>query len=99
MLKQQIIPNAKLLFKQIDKSYFKTKNNVIKNNNKTIDLVQELRIIRNNVNFVIAERYNSLEKEYNIFLIDLLILNKNCRFVTQFKDCMILDYIEEFFKR
>ena len=36
---------------------------------------------------------------YINMIMDVLIFNKNCHLVTMFKDYMILDFIDEFFKR
>ena len=48
---------------------------------------------------VIAERYNTLEKDYTTYMTEVLIMNKPCHIVCKFKDFMIFDFIDEFLKR
>ena len=48
---------------------------------------------------IIANKYNSSSKNYNHALIESLINNKNCHAVSNLKDHMIYDFIDEFLKR
>jgi hypothetical protein len=52
------------------------------------------KIISNNLN-----KYNASPKEKNIMTINNLIKCKGCHFLAKFKDCLILDYVDEFLRR
>lgn len=64
-----------------------------------IDISKELQIIKSNVDCVIADRYNTTEKEISNFLSELLMTNKPCRLVTNFKDHLIYNNREEYLRR
>lgn len=51
------------------------------------------------INKTLCKKFNALNSDFESFIIDNLIYNRNCHMVSIFKDYMILDYIDEFFKR
>jgi hypothetical protein len=73
-----------------------------KPNNKPKGLVvplKELKILKENTMCVIADRYNTYERDYNMFMIDLLMINKSCKIVTKFKDHLIYNNNDEYLRR
>lgn len=64
---------------------------------------QELKKIRiklkNKVYNRLIAKHDSERRTYNNKIIDNLILNKNTHMSVEFKDCMILDFTDEFLKR
>jgi hypothetical protein len=59
---------------------------------------ETVKLIRKNINFAIADRYNITEEEYNTIKIDLIISNKNCRLNAIYQD-VNMNYIDENLKR
>ena len=57
-----------------------------------------LKLIRKNLNFAIAERYNSTEEEYNFLKLDLIFQNKNCRLNSAYVD-VVMNFNDENLKR
>ncbi len=73
-----------------------------KSNNKPkglTDSLKELKLLKENTVSVIADRYNTYERDYNIFMIDLLLINKSCKIVTKFKDHLIYNNNDEYLRR
>jgi hypothetical protein len=64
-----------------------------------INLANELKIIKKNINLVIGERYSTFAENIDTYMVDVLLANKACHLTSCFKDHMILDYNEEFLKR
>jgi hypothetical protein len=86
--------NIKAFQKQaqvIKKSYNKQKD--------IVDSLKEIKLLKENTTFVIADRYNTYERDYNIFMIDLLLINKTCKLVTRFKDHLIYYNNDEYLRR
>lgn len=73
--------------------------NSFKKPKEIIDSLKEIKILKENTMYVISDRYNTYERDYNIFMIDLLLLNKNCKVVSIFKDHLIFDNTDEFLRR
>lgn len=59
---------------------------------------ETIKLIRKNINFAIADRYNITEEEYNLIKTDLIINCKNCRINAIFQDINI-NFLEENLKR
>jgi len=64
---------------------------------------QELKKIRiklkNKVYNRLISKHDSERRTYNNKIIDNLILNKNTHMSVEFRDCMILNFTDEFLKR
>ena len=66
--------------------------------NKTINLYVIEKKIMSKFNIKYKIKYNS-RKIYNDLIMYTLLFNKNTHLVSVFKDYMIFDYVDEFFKR
>ena len=89
----------------INKKKEKSKKNEIKIQKN--NFLFNTKISNNNILFIMQKKlysdlkskYNSNKKIYEIFLVDCLLNNANCRLVSIFKEHLINDYIEEFLHR
>ncbi len=59
---------------------------------------ETIKLIRKNINYAIADRYNITEEEYNLIKIDLIINGKNCRINAVYQD-IHMNFLEENLKR
>ena len=59
----------------------------------------KIKITKSLLNELLYNRYNTTKNDYNDFILNCLMFNRNCHLVSLFKDYMIYDYIEEFLKR
>ena len=59
---------------------------------------ETVKLIRKNINFAIADRYNITEEDYNMIKLDLIITNKNCRLNALYQD-VNMNFIDENLKR
>jgi hypothetical protein len=60
---------------------------------------REVKKILKNFHSKFLQKYKTSKDEYDTVLLHYFMFNKNCHIVCLFKDYMIYDYIEEFFKR
>lgn len=51
-----------------------------------ISKFETIQMIRTNINIAIAERYNVQEAEFDIFRLDCIVQNKNCRVNLQYQE-------------
>ena len=67
--------------------------------NPNLNLLNDLLILQQNINYVIADRYNFNNNDYNSYVTELILSNKNSNLVSKFKDYLIYDYIDEYLTR
>jgi len=73
--------------------------NKIKNKNRT-HKSELLKAKSNNFNYLnLLKRYNTLPQRYNLYIINNIIFNINSRRVSHFKDFLIYDDPNDFFRR
>jgi hypothetical protein len=59
---------------------------------------ETIKLIRKNINFAIADRYNISEEEYNLIKLELILNSKNSRLNAAYQDLNI-NFPEENLKR
>ena len=91
-----LIPNSKQLFQNINNI-----NNLpnSKNMKYNLHLSKIEKIAQQNLIKKYGPNSKDLNYKYIGLIMENLIFNKNSHLVTMFKDYMIIDYVEEFFKR
>ncbi len=66
---------------------------------KPEDLKRMKNKLKTRVYHRLLAKHNTSKSSYNDKVIDSLIFNKNTHFAVTFKDCMIIDFTDEFLKR
>ena len=77
----------------------KQENHKSQNVNKNFNKTNSLYLIQKELSSKIYSKYNCSKKKYELFIIEYLLNNANCRLVSIFKEKMLNDYIEEFLHR
>ena len=77
----------------------KQENPKLFNSNNNFNKINSLYLIQKELSSKINSKYNCTKKKYELFIMEYLINNANCRLVSIFKEGMLNDYIEEFLHR